>query len=274
MENPLTTTSILLHLNLKKWSGEVTDKKALQAVANAFNTDVRKDKYTKSLFVTDCLSEINLIAGRLRNLFYYYTRSWLDNGGGRLIPGRMFQEFSTKYTKLRHEYEQAVMEFIRNYEDHKAEAKSKKGDLYIESQYPPKESLKERFSVQLIALPFPDVDDFRIDAPQEALDELEQNMQQSMSQIEDTLTEEIRKRFTKRIAMLYKTLTVGKRFNKSLLEELATEIEFATHLQKSINKDFYEDMKKANRILAYEPEEIRNSQTVQDELIEICKELL
>jgi hypothetical protein len=133
MANPLTTTSILLHLEIRKWAGEVSDKKALKAVADKFNSDTHNDKYKKSLFINDPLAMIDRCAGRLRNHFYASTVPWLDGGKGRLIPSLNFQEFAIEHTKLKMEFGNEVHDFIAEYPEHKDLAEDKKGDLYLAS---------------------------------------------------------------------------------------------------------------------------------------------
>lgn len=274
-KNPLTTTALLLHLELCSWSGEVKDKKALQAVAKQFKSDVHRDKYLKSLFVDDPLAQIHLCAGRLRNHFYTSSYQWLDGGKGRLMPARSFEEFADKFTVLKNDFYKEVDHFLDNYADHKALAKQRKGDLYNEAEYPDVSTLRERFSVKLHALPFPDTEDFRIDAPDHVIAELEKEMKDAVDSVKKVVEREIEERFKARLNMLIKTLTVGKRFNTSLLTELESVIDMALHLEETLSKGLVKRLRTAkDHILGHSPEQIRNSVTLQEELVNTCQKLL
>ena len=275
MTNPLLNSSILLHIEIRKWSGEVADKKALQIVAAKTGSDTHNDKYKKSLFVTDALAEIDCCAGRIRNHFYYESVPWLDGGKGRLIPSLSFQEFAVKHKKLKIDFYKAVEYFIENYEDHVEEAKDKKGQMFIEAEYPKLEDLSKRFDIILNTLPFPNTKDIRLDAPAEIIAELESSMAESISRVESVVSGQLEERFQKRIRMLVKTLKVGKRFNVSLLTELEKVIQMAANIKEAIDPDLLNNMNTVEKcVLIYSPDEIRNSISIQDELIEICEGVL
>ena len=275
MPNPLTTTSILLDLEIRKWAGEVADKKALQAVADKFNSDTHNDKYKKSLFVTSPLAVVDRNAGRVRNHFYSCTVPWLDGGKGRLIPSMNFQEFASKHSKLKHEFYQSVEEFIQEYPDHQDLARQKKGDLYQENEYPSIDQLRRRFEISLSTLPFPNIDDYRVDAPQAVIDELQTSMRESVERVQLTVSRELRDRFNTRLQMLRKTLMVGQRFATSLLTELDNVISMGKNLHETITPLLYTEMLHVEKhILKYDAEMLRNSESAQADVIGICNAIL
>ena len=275
MTNPLLNSSILLHMEIRKWAGEVSDKKALMIVAKQTKSDTHNDKYKKSLFVTDVLAEVDCCAGRIRNHFYYESVPWLDGGKGRLIPSLSFLEFAVKHKKLKIDFFKAVEEFIDNYDEFKDDAKSKKGDMYNEAEYPKKEDLGRRFDIVLNTLPFPNTKDIRLDAPAEIIAELESSMAESISRVESVVSGQLSERFQTRVRMLCKTLRVGKRFNTSLLTELEKVIQMAANIHEAVDQKLLTKMHKVeHEVLIHDPEAIRNSQQLQDELIEICENVL
>ncbi len=275
MINPLLNSSILLHIEIRKWSGEVSDKRALQIVAAKTGSDTHNDKYKKSLFVTDALATVDCCAGRIRNHFYYCTTPWLDGGKGRLIDSLGFQEFAVKHKLLKIDFYKAVEDFLDNYEDYKEEARQKKGEMFIEAEYPQLKDLNRRFDIILNTLPFPNTKDIRLDAPAEIIAELESSMADSISRITSVVSSQLEERFQTRLRMLIKTLRVGKRFNKSLLTELEKVIQMASNMKEAIDPSLLANMKTVtDEVLIYSPDEIRNSQSVQDILIEICEGVL
>ena len=275
MKNPLVTTGIILNLNVRKWSGEVSDKKALRAVAEHFKSDTHNDIYRKSLFVNDPLALVDRVAGRIRNHYYAKTSPWMPDGQGRLIPSQGFQAYAAEYSPMKMEFYQEVDKFLDAYPEHIELAKERKGDLFMASEYPQIESVRNKFEIQLSTLPFPDINDFRIDAPEEVIQELERSMKESVARVQDIISVEINIRFVKRLEMLIKTLTIGKRFHTSLLTELLEVCNMADQLKETVDPALLVRMSTAkNTILCWSPLKIRNSETLQLEIIDIRRNLL
>jgi hypothetical protein len=127
----------------------------------------------------------------------------------------------------------------------------------------------------LNTLPFPNTKDIRLDAPAEVIAELESSMADSISRITSIVSSQLEERFQKRLRMLVKTLKVGKRFNKSLLTELDKVITMAFNIKEAIDPSLLKNMATIRGgVLAYDSDEIRNSQSVQDNLIEVCEGVL
>jgi len=78
-----------------------------------------------------------------------------------------------------------------------------------------------------------------------------------------------------RLEMLLKTLRVGKRFNKSLLSELDFLCSMAHNIRGALTPDTLTKISVIQKeICVLNPEVIRNSQSLQDDLITLCGKLL
>jgi hypothetical protein len=275
MTNPLATTSVLLHMTISKWAAEVTDLKALKAVARAFSSDTNDDKYKKALFIGDPLKGIDRCAGRLRNHFYKWTFNWNEAGQGRLMPSMDFREFAGEHKALSSEFFAEVETFLDDYPDHCVTAKELKGDMFLASDYPDVELVRKKFDIQLITLPFPTTTDFRVEAPEAIITDLKDQINQSIEAVNGTVDMEVNMRLRVRIEMLLKTLRVGKRFNKSLLSELDFLCSMAENIKATLTPDTLLRIQVIRKnILVCDSEQIRNSQSLQDSLINICGKLL
>ena len=275
MTNPLSTTSILLHMAISKWAAEVTDPKALKAVAKAYASDTKDDKYKKALFIGDPLKLVDRCAGRVRNHFYRWTLNWNEAGQGRLMPSQDFREFAGEHKVHSANFYREVQEFIDNYDDHCQTAKDHKGDMYNPEEYPPVAEVQAKFDIQLLTLPFPTTADFRVEAPEKIITDLKDRIDQSITAVNGTVDSEINARLSHRLAMLLKTLRVGKRFNKSLLTELGFICSMARNIETTLTTDtIYRVSTIETGLLNYDPERIRNSQELQDDMITLCGKLL
>ena len=269
--NPLALRSLLIHLHIRQWAGEVGDRKALQAVATSFKTDTKQDKYTKSLFVDDPLKMVKRVAGRIRLHFYRYALPWSD-GGGRLIPSIQFQEFALGHKELVADFENEVIKFVGNYEDYKEAAKEAKGDLYNEDDYPHVDTLYSRFSIELITLPFPNVKDFRIEAPEAVIKQLKEEMKESVEKVSDSLNTIILDRIYTRVNSLLAALEADKKITQPSMDELTQALSPVAGLG-----DVLPDSTRiltaqiANQVTSYTAAQIRNSQTATRDIIRSLK---
>jgi hypothetical protein len=263
MSNPLAELSILLHLTISKWDGQVSDQRALQAVARAFKGDTSKDRYRKSLFVNDPLKGVDRCAGRIRNNFYKWTLPWQD-GGGRLVPSLDFRDFQRQHAELVGDFDFEVNEFLLTYDEHRELARSHRGDLYRDDDYPSVHELQERFCVVLQTLPFPSSSDFRVEAPEEIITDLRASIDATVIQVTQSVASNMQARIQDRLKVLYEALDSEKRFTKALFEELSFVVQMARSLKDVIpqklrdNVDLIEE-----HILAYTPDQVRNSESLR-----------
>jgi len=273
--NPLARRSLLMLLHIRKWTAEVSDTKALQIVANKTGADTHQDKYKKSLFVTSALQEVDRLGGRIRAHFYHETLPWAD-GGARLIPSMKFREYANQHKSLVRDFEMAVERFLTKYLDHKDEAEQKKGDLFIENEYPTIQNIKQKFAIELFTLPFPDIGDFRVEAPEEVIEELKGEMKESMALINIKINNEILTLITTRLSSLLKSLESGKTFKGSPFNELEHSTTFAINLgDQIVPQDTLDLVNKVKmHVLAKPPEQVRESESLKAAIIHNIKEML
>jgi len=272
--NPLAQRSRLMHLHIKKWAAEVTDKAAQQIGAVAKHADTNQDSYKKSLFVTDALHEVNRCAGRIRAFFYHESLPWSD-GGGRLMPSRSFKGFSVRHKALVRDFEMAVERFLQGYEEAKDEAEAKKGDLYDASEYPHVLEVRQKFGIELTTLPFPDIGtDFRVEAPEGVIKELKQDMAESLERVNNKVNTEVVALILKRLTTMRKSLSSGKGFKKTIFEELEHALSFADNFGDVLPRKTQDLVAEAKKhILAVTPEQIRNSETLKTTIVHNIKEM-
>lgn len=274
--NPLAKNSILLNLHLSMWTGEVSDRTALAVVAEAFdNSDVKDDRYKKALFIGDPLKQIKRANGRLRLHFYKETLPWLDGGNGRLIPSRSFRDFSLRHRELKDEFYQAVDEFIGKYAEHVELAKQNKKQLFHEDEYPDVSQIRERFAVNLGALPFPSAADFRVEAPEEIIKELQKSAQDSIASVSKTVETELKARIYARLDMIRLGLTEKSRFKNATFTDSAETVAMVRSLEECLSKTFLKLVARFERnILSLDPDEVRESQELQADVVKECEALL
>jgi hypothetical protein len=85
----------------------------------------------------------------------------------------LYDDFTKLFGKLQDEFEEAVAEFISNYEDYVADAKKHLGKLFDKKNYPPKSQLHDLFKATIETDNLPDIDDVRLNLTAEDLLDIE-----------------------------------------------------------------------------------------------------
>ena len=162
---PVQNQAMLMNLSVSKWTARRFDKKATEAVHVQHNA---KDagRYNKLLIDADALKPINQAEAKLRDIHYRLTLPWGDNGD-RLLPSKLYFEYTKQMRDARQAFEQAVQSFLPTYPQLKADASKRLGALYDPNDYPCTNAIAAKFSVRIEPAPVPDANDFRVDVGRE-----------------------------------------------------------------------------------------------------------
>lgn len=158
----LATKAMLITLSVSCWTGSRKDDKVVQEV-NARHGATDAGRFSKYLVSKDELSPLSSHAGAIRAMHYRMTLPWLDNGS-RLLPAKMYAEYSRELRKMKDEYDILVDTFVQRYDTFlKPDARLRLGTLYDADDYPPGYALREKFGVTSDIAPVPSGSDFRVD---------------------------------------------------------------------------------------------------------------
>lgn len=135
-----------------------TSKKVVEAFGVKDDTMIQVRKF---LFLPQRLSKIRSLINDAMLLVWNHTRPW-DNTGFRLLPMEYYDDFTDTFGKIKDEFEEAVREFIQNYDDYVAESKKLLGKVFNKNDYPDKSTLNTYFALEINTAKFPDIDDVRL----------------------------------------------------------------------------------------------------------------
>jgi hypothetical protein len=154
--------AILVNMTRSQISNMPFDVKTSRNVAEALNVkDNTMIQVRKFLFLPQHLSTIRSLINDAMLLVWNHTRPW-DNTGFRLLPMEYYDDFTETFGKIKDEFEEAVREFIQNYDDYVAESKRLLGKAFNKNDYPSKDSLPTYFALDINTAKFPDIDDVRL----------------------------------------------------------------------------------------------------------------
>lgn len=226
----LASSAMLIELNISNWRGKAPDKKAakdVEARNNAENGIVNVQKVL--LKDNEHLVALNSYVGKIRDVHKRLTMPW-SNSGLRLLPTAQFFNYNKLMTEMLNEFWRLVKEFLDSYNDAVIDVELKMGNLFVRADYPTLEELGGRFNMTLQYTQVPEVGDFRVDLPKEAVDELTATMEKSYNQNYKAAMSDVWTRVHKYLANMSERLDYSdkedkKKFNDTLVSNVTDMIE-------------------------------------------------
>ena len=195
----ISSSAVLVELNISVWTANKLDKGATEAVLN--NNSASKDsaQVRKNLMAgTDKRKKISDYAAKARLYHNQTTLSWSDKGA-RLLPTSLFMDYKSNMNVYQQNMNTMIEDFYANYGDLIELSKHHMGDLFNPYDYPSIEELRSKFGFRLVFSPLPEGGDFRLDIPKADMDELGQQYESAFN---DRLKDAMREPWEK----LHKTL--------------------------------------------------------------------
>ena len=236
MNTSLSSSAMLVDLNLSVWTARKMDKKVSAEIDSAKQTRARAGNYNKSLLAgTNKLEEITKLASAIRTWHYGITLPWSDLGS-RLLPTSLFMDYKRQLAIYEQDFNVAVLGFLSEYNTLISAAAFTLGNLFDRNEYPDLEVVRDKFAFRYAFLPVPEAGDFRVDIPNEGLLELqkqyeglyEHNVQTAMSDTWDRLFKALNA-LSERLA----TDEAGK--NKIFRDSLVTNAQELCDILKALN---------------------------------------
>jgi len=218
----ITSSSVLVELNISVWTANKLDREATSAVTGDNNATRDAAKVHKNLMAgTSLRKDIANFAQSTRTWHNSRTLPWND-GGARLLPTSLFLDYRTESKERNDRFNELVDAFVSNYPALVTTAGQHLGSLFDADDYPSPAAVKDKFALKLTFSPVPEAGDFRLDVSSRELEELKQSYNDSF---QDRLTEAMKEpwdRLHKVLTGMSDKLTVGgdddkKRYHDSFI---------------------------------------------------------
>jgi hypothetical protein len=165
--------AMLVDLAISTYAGRKQDRKTQDEVTTAAGSgSKRAASVYKSLFA-DCkeLDAIIKFQAKVRNEHYRLTLPWSDNGQ-RLLPTKSLMDYQANMTKCTTEFNRLVDAFLDKYDTLVAAAAFQLGTLFDRDEYPTRDQVARKFSMDTSFTPLPAAGDFRLDIESSVQQEL------------------------------------------------------------------------------------------------------
>jgi hypothetical protein len=103
-----------------------------------------------------------------------------------------------------------------------------------------------------------------VQAPQEIIEELKRGMDDSIMAVANTVEDDIRRRTCERVKLIQEALTSGKRWSRTLFEELQFIVGMGRNMQSILTPALTGTLTTIQEnILKYDPKKLRHSEEQQ-----------
>jgi hypothetical protein len=196
----ISSSAVLVELNISVWTANKLDKGATDSVLMSSSASVGAAQVRKNLMAgTDKRKKIADYASRARLYHNQTTLSWSDKGA-RLLPTSLFMDYKQNMNVYERNMNTMIQDFYASYVDLIELSKHHMGNLFNANDYPTIEELRSKFGFRLVFSPLPESGDFRLDIPNADMQELATNYESSFN---DRLKDAMREPWDK----LHKALT-------------------------------------------------------------------
>ena len=141
----ISSNSILVKLSIPTYKGQSNWREGAEELASAHEADSESVSTTLKALRPETRRKVMGIRAKARTVWQCATLPWLDNGA-RLCPIAKYRKLRDDLEKLKAEFEDAVSELVKDYDEIREDAKTRLNGLFEKVGFPSKEAFAARFS--------------------------------------------------------------------------------------------------------------------------------
>lgn len=159
----LNERALLCMLQISQWTARKLDKIETVALNRAHGLNVEAARVNKNLLPFGvALERVHATTGQIRKDFARRTLPWgID--GVNILKATAYLDFIAVVRDWQVEWQAAVDEFVATYPQAVAEARVLLNTLFRVEDYPPADTIADRFRFNIQFMPVPDQQDWRVD---------------------------------------------------------------------------------------------------------------
>lgn len=262
----LTDKALLAQLNISQWTAKKLDRKITEEVAINHQAATTAGTYRKALLpASEQLAAIHAKTSQIRFRFYDNTLPWgLD--GIQMLPSANYLAFMTDFRNEKALWETLVADFLLVYDQLVIDAKTSRGSMYNEKDYPSKDIVAAKFGMSMTIMPVPG-DDFRVEVGEEELATIRSEVRASVVASMKGALIEVWQRLYDKVDWLVDRLSDPKNtFKVSMYEQMLELCELVPRLNFADDPDLEAFRVEVDSKLArHHPESLRNDPDLRRE---------
>lgn len=187
----LREAGLLVRISFRKFAPKKQNKRSVLEYAANHGSSASMHKHSTLVVPEEFTAPISKFeTGVRQNIIYKYTHPW-ERDGASLLPAPLIPEFQREVGKLQQEHAQLVEEFLNNYDDIVEEAKRRLNGDFNPRNYPSREEVRRRFSMEVAYAPVPCANDYRFDIVEEIKHDTERVVAQRFAEAQRKLRERL-----------------------------------------------------------------------------------
>jgi hypothetical protein len=265
--------AMLANLTIRAWSARKRDKSVGQEIEQAHQaTDA--GNFNKLLIDKVALKDIVSAVTKLREAHYDMTLPWGDNGD-RLLPSKMYFDYTAKMRELRGIFDSAADTFEAAYPAAIAAARTRLGTLYNPQDYPDVSCVREKFFAKPAFSPVPDATDFRVDLGADEVAQIREDIDKEMAARHEGAVKDLWSRLHDVVAKIHERLSTDAVFRDSLIENA----QFACSMAHKLNLDDDQGLETMqqeieDRLCRIHPKRLRDDDVLRKQVAESAANIL
>lgn len=166
----LASSAVLVSVDISVWSATKQDRGISDEVTSAKNADKSAGRYVKNLLANH--PKHKAVVNYRQTIYnWLQRRTYRWNQSQQLLPSVDVPKFKQEYHEHELAFHSLVDDLINQYDDIVSDMAFKQGDMFDRSDYPHKDQVKAKFSLQLYVAEVP-MNDFRCGIAQDIADDL------------------------------------------------------------------------------------------------------
>lgn len=163
----LGSRAMLVALTVRRWHIGRNDSTVDGAVGKAYDVEDGMGSYRKLLVRKEAIAELRQQEAAMRELHYTLTLAWGDDGY-RILSNMGWMQYTSAMNAAIEQYYATADTLVAQLEELKADAKTRLGKLYKESDYPSAKQLRKCYYAKVSVRAMPDAQDFRVELGSDA----------------------------------------------------------------------------------------------------------
>jgi uncharacterized membrane-anchored protein YjiN (DUF445 family) len=184
----LASSAVLVSVDISVWSATKQDRSIRDEVTSAKNADKSAGRYVKNLLANH--PKHKAVVNYRQTIYnWLQRRTYRWNQSQNLLPSVDVPKFKQEYHEHELAFHSLVDDLINQYDDIVSDMAFKQGDMFDRNDYPHKDQVKAKFSLQLYVSEVP-MNDFRCGIAQDIADDLFTTLNKQAGRIIESVHQE------------------------------------------------------------------------------------
>ena len=271
----LRDEAMIVRLSISQWTARRFDKRVSQKIAADYAVYAEVGRYNNVLIAKEAIQIITQAVSAIRSFHYDNTLPW-DDGGGRILPSKNFLTYSKEMRKFKQRFDDAVVEFIGNYDEYRDEARKRLNGMFREADYPGRREIGRKFGFSTDIDPVPSAEDFRVTLQSKDATRIKKQLEARINKRVVEATKDLFIRLSEVVERFAEKLADKDAiFRDSLVENVVELVNLLPKLNVANDSELEKLRKEVQKkVCAFEPDTLRKDDKVRSKAADDAQAIL